>query len=219
MKRILICAVIGVASMSMMAESYIYLSKNNVNLREAPSTSSPIAGKRKQGTVFVVEEKKDGWYKGINPQIDSPVWVSASVSAKGHVGDIAMPVWSFVNLPDAVIPYVNVERSAGGEVHNVWNFTSSNPNFWRDEKPGSAFDALLNISVINKNGSVRAYETLYKGEAYAYYMKLTEESKDGGESYTKLETPIYVYPGMGGESGVYIDGVFFPDEIGMDEEW
>lgn len=220
MKRCMVCLAIVIASLSIVADDYIYLTKDNVNLREAPSTSAPIAGKGKLGTVFVVEEKKDGWYKGKNPQIgDSPVWVSSSVSDKGYVGDVTMPVWSFVNLPDAAIPYVNVKRSSGGEVHNVWTFSSSNPNFWKDEKPGSAFDALLIISVIHKNGSVRAYETYYKGEAYAYYLKLTEESKDGGESYTKLEMPIYVYPSIGGESGIYVDGVFFPDAVGMDEEW
>lgn len=219
MKRIILCLALGVASLSIVADDYIYLTKENVNLREAPSTTAPIAGKGKLGTVFEVEEMKDGWYKGKNPQIEGPVWVSSSVSDKGYVGDVAMPAFSFVNSPIAAIPYEYVERSAGGEVHNVWTFTSSNPDFWKEEKPGSAFDALLNISVIYKNGSIRAYETYYKGEAHAYYLKLTDESKDGGESYTKLETLIYVYPSMGGNSGVYIDGVLFSDAVGMDEEW
>ncbi|MDE6547922.1 MAG: hypothetical protein K2L22_02895 [Muribaculaceae bacterium] len=220
MKKIVLCLFAGIASLSIAADDYIYLSKNNVNLREAPSTTAPVVEKGKLGTIFVVEEKKDGWYKGINAQYgDNPVWISSSVSEKCHEGILAVPAWNYVNMPGAAIPYVGVERSSGGEVHNTWNFTSSNPNFWNDEKPGATFDAILNNSVIYKNGSIRAYETFYKGEAYAYYLKLTEESNDGGESYTKLESPIYVYPSWGGESGIYVDGVHFYDDVMGDEEW
>lgn len=204
----------------MAADEYIYLSKNNVNLREAPSTSAPVVEKGKLGTIFVVEEMKDGWYKGRNAQYgDNPVWISTSVSEKCQEGILAVPAWNYVNMPDAANPYVSVERSAGGEVHSTWHLTSSNPNFWNDEKPGSKMEALLNISVINKNGSIRAYETLYKGEAYLYYLKLMEVSNDWGESYTQLETPIYIYPSWGGESGIYVDGVHFYDDVMGDEEW
>lgn len=220
MKKTIFCIAIGIASLSMAADDYVFLTKDNVNLREAPSTSASVIEKGKIGSVFVLEETKAGWNKGRNAQYgDTPVWISSSVSEKGDVGDVKMPAWSKVNMPGGTIPYQNVEKSAGGEVYNVWTFTSSNPNFWRDEKPGSDFDALLNISVIYKNGNVRAYETHYKGSAYAYYLVLTEESKDGGESFSKLETPIYVYPSMGGEYGVYVDGVFYSDASGMDEDW
>ncbi len=218
MNKIIICLAIGLSSMSIAAEEYITLSKNNVNLREAPSTSAPVVDKGKIGTVFIVEETKDGWYKGKNAQYgDNPVWISASVSEKGYVGDVKMFALSLINLPEGVIPYVNSERSAGGEVQNTWTFTSSNPNFWKDEKPGSLFEAHLNTTVIHNNGSIRAYEKYYKGEAYAYYFKLTEESMDG-DSYSKLETPLYVYPSISGDSGVYVDGVFFYDDV-LGDDW
>ncbi len=206
--------------LAMAADTYVYLTKDGVNLREEPSTTAAIVEKGKKGTVFVVEETKTGWYKGKNAQYgDVPVWISTSVSQKGMVGDVQMPAWSIVSMPEAAFSYENVKKSSGGEVYENWTFTSSNPNFWMDEKPGSKFDAVQNISVINANGSVRAYETQYKGSAYAYYLKITEESKDGGSSFDKLESPIYVYPSIGSESGIYVDGNFFRDSSGMDDEW
>lgn len=221
MKRSMIWLVIGLASLSMSADDYIYLKKNNVNLREAPSTSAPIAGKGKLGTVFVVEEYKDGWYKGKNPQIgESPVWISSSVSDKGYVGDVNMPAWNIVHLPIANTPYENTERSAGGDVQSTWTFTSPDSNFWTDEKPGSDVEAFSSIFVVYSNGHARTYETKYKGLAYPYYLMLTEESKDEGERYTKLESPIYVYPSIGVESGIYVDGVFFKDaDVLYEGDW
>lgn len=221
MKRIVLSAAIGIVSLTMAADDFIYLTKDNVNLREAASTSAPVVEKGKKGTVFVVEEKQAGWYKGKNAQYgDTPVWISTSVAEEGYVGDVKMPAWNIVRIPDANIPYEKTETNAGGEVHTTWSVTSPNPDFWKDEKPGSEVAALSSISLINKNGSVRTYETNYKGLAYPYYLILTEESTDGGDSYTKLESPIYVYPSIGSESGVYIDGVLFNDaDVLNDDEW
>ena len=220
MKGILLSLAIGAVSLTMAADDFIYLTKDNVNLRESPSTSAAVVEKGKKGTVFVVEEKQAGWYKGKNAQYgDTPVWISTSVAEKGYVGDVTMPAWNVVGIKDANIPYVNTETKSGGEVHTNWSFTSPNPNFFHDEKPGSEVEAISSISLINKNGSARTYETNYKGLAYSYYLILTEESNDGGDSYTKLETPIYVYPSIGAESGIYIDGVLFNDDVLNDDEW
>ena len=220
MKRTIICFAIGMASLSMAADDYIYLTKNNVNLREAPSTSAPVVEKGNLGTIFVVEEAQTGWYKGRNAQYgDTSVWISTSVSRKANVGDIKMPAWSIVNIPIAINPYEHTEKSAGGEVQSSWTFTSPDSNFWKDEKPGSAVEALLNVTVVYSNGNVRSSDTNYKGQAYAYYLVLTEESKDNKESFTKLESPIYVYPSEGAESGIYIDGVLFKDAVLFEGDW
>ena len=221
MKKIVLSLSIGVVSMAMAADDYIYLTKDNVNLREAPSTSAAVVEKGKKGTVFVVEEKKAGWYKGKNVQYgDTPVWISTSVSEESCVGDLKMPAWNIVHLPIAITPYEKMQTNAGGEVRSSWSFTSRQPNFWHDEKPGSEVEATSSISSVSKNGSARTYETNYKGLAYSYYLILTEESKDGGDSYTKLETPIYVYPSIGSESGIYIDGVLFNDpDVLYDGDW
>lgn len=221
MKVTMLSLAIGIVSLTMVADDYIYLTKDNVNLREAPSTSALVVEKGKKGTVFVVEETKTGWYKGKNVQYgDAPVWISSSVSEKGFVGDIKMPAWNIVHIPETNIPYENTEVNAGVEIHNTWTFTSPDPNFWRDEKPGSDVEAFSSIFVVHKNGNARTYETNYKGSAYPYYLMLTEESKDGGDSYTKLESPIYIYPSIGSESGVYVDGVFFQDaDVLNEDEW
>lgn len=212
MKKIILSLIVGIASLSIAADDYIYLTKNDVNLREAPSTSAPVVEKGKLGTIFVVEEKKDGWYKGRNAQYgDNPVWISTSVSDKANVGDVKMPAWSIVHIPIANTPYENTQKSAGGEVQSTWTFTSPDSKFWENEKPGSDVEAFSGITVVYSNGNIRSYETKYKGLAYPYYLMLTEESKDYGESYTKLESPIYVYPSVGVESGVYIDGILIKE--------
>lgn len=221
MNKLFICLAIGLTSLSMAADNYIYLSKNNVNLREAPSTSAAVVDKGKIGTIFVVEETKDGWYKGKNAQYgDNPVWISSSVSEKGYVGDVKMPAWNIVHLQIANTPYENTEKSAGGEVQSTWTFTSPDSDFWKNEKPGSDVEAFSSISVVYSNGMIRSYETKYKGFAYPYYLMLTEESKEDEESFTKLDSPIYVYPSLGAESGVYIDGTLFKDaDVLYEGDW
>lgn len=219
MKRILICAVIGMASMSMMAESYIYLSKNNVNLREAPSTTAGVADKGKEGTVFVVEEEQSGWYKGKNAQYgDTPVWISSTV-AKKYEAENQKPAWNIVGMPEAVIPYANVVSTAKDETRNEWKFYTTNISLWNEEKPGTDFEATYTYTWASTSGSARQREIKYKGKGYAYYLELTEQSVDDGENYTKLETPIYIYPSLGGESGIYINGDFFADDVFDEDEW
>lgn len=219
MKRFLISVSAVAMAFAMYADQYIYLTKNDVNLRESPSTTSPVVTKGKRGTIFVVEETKAGWYKGQNPQYgNTPVWISATVAKEQYV-DNQIPAWSMVTMPEATVPYEEVKRYAAGEDHTVWTFTSSNPDFWRDEKPGSAFDALRRITSIKNNGSIRSYEKFYKGLAYPYYLILTEESDDYGSGYEKLEAPIYIYPGIDAESGVYVDGAFYRDLDVLDGEW
>ena len=219
MKRTLICLATCITALSMTAESYFFLTKEDVNLREAPSTTADIVEKGKKGSVFVLEESKTGWYKGRSAQYgDTPLWISSSVSEKS-IGDSQIPAWNIVNMPEAVIPYVNEKNESTGVVVSEWNFTTPDISSWNEEKPGTGFEALQRISVVSHNGSVRTYETYYKGAGYAYYLMLNEESKDGGETYTKLDKPIYVYPSLQAESGIFVDGVFFPDAVGMDEEW
>lgn len=136
MKGIMLSLAIAAVSLTMAADDFIYLTKDNVNLRESPSTSAAVVEKGKKGTVFVVEEKQAGWYKGKNAQYgDTPVWISTSVAEKGYVGDITMPAWNMVGIQDANIPYVNTETKSGGEVHTNWSFTSPNPNFFMMKNP------------------------------------------------------------------------------------
>ena len=219
MKRTLICLTTGITALSMTAESYFFLTKDDVNLRKEPSTTAGIVEKGNKGSVFVLEESKAGWYKGRSAQYgDTPLWISSSVSEKG-IGDSQMPAWNIVNMPEAVIPYFNEKNESTGAVISEWNFTTPDISSWNEEKPGTSFEALQRISVVSKNGSIRTYEMYYKGVGYAYYLMLTEESKDGGETYTKLDTPIYVYPSLQPESGIFVDGIFFSDAVGMDDEW
>lgn len=219
LRKTLACLGAGFLALSMSAETYIYLTKDNVNLRESPSTTAPVLGKGRQGTVFEVRESQGGWYKCSSPEYgETPVWVSASVSEEpaGETENIAMGI---VNLPDAEIPYTTTIRKSGGEETETWTFSSSNPDFWIEAKPESAFNAVKSVSLISMNGSVRTFETYYKGSAYPFYLVLTEESTDGGDTYTRMESPVYVYPSLSGESGIVIDGQLLNDDVSGDEEW
>ncbi len=68
LRKTLACLGAGFLTLSMSAETYIYLTKDNVNLRESPSTTAPVLGKGRQGTVFEVRESQGGWYKCSSPE-------------------------------------------------------------------------------------------------------------------------------------------------------
>lgn len=219
MKRTAICIGSGILALSLMADNYVYLTKNNVNLREAPSTTAPIVTKGKKGSVFLVEETKSGWYKGRSAQYgESPVWISTSVAGRPAT-DLENPAFAIVNLPTGVIPYVMIQRDSNGEVADTWIFTSPNPDFMQQSKPGASVEASNTVSLAKANGSLRTYITQYKGSAYPSYLLLTQESTDGGTTYNTLSEPIYVYPSMFSESGIYINGNHYIDDIAGDEEW
>lgn len=222
MKKLLVTALMVVTTAGMFATDYVVISKNDVNLRQEPSTTAPVVGKGKMGTMMELVEKTNGWFCVINPMIgNEPVWVSASVAQMEVESGSDKPAISLVDMPDAMISYVKTINTKGGSEIDSWSFSSDNPNFWHDEKPGSAIQATNSHTIIRSNGSMQTVDTEYQGIYEPYYLKLTHEKSMFSDSYEKLETPIFVFNSscLNYESGIFINGEKFEDNASMDEEW
>lgn len=217
MKKLIFVLILTVICSSLQAQSLIVLTKNDVNLRSTPSTTGSIVSKGKKGIIMKTASSKNGWYQVINPQGDeSPVWVASSVctSVKDYFGE--NPAFNLVMLPGTEYGYENISTQAGGEIIICWNFSSNNPGFWDDAKPGNAITAIKSTTTISSTGRMHTTETYYKGIYQPSYLMLTEISADGGETYSHIETPIYIYPTVvDTETGIYIDGVLYNDQNAM----
>ncbi len=216
MKKFIFALILSVICSGLQAQTLIVLTKNDVNLRSTPSTTGSVVSKGKKGIIMKTSGSKNGWYQAINPQNDESVWVASSVCTPVQEYFGENPAFNLVMLPGTEYGYENVSSQAGGEVTTCWIFSSNNPGFWDEAKPGSAITATNTTNMVSSNGRMHTIETYYKGVYQPTVLILTEISADGGETYANLDSPIYIYPTViDNESGIYIDGVRYDDQNAM----
>lgn len=204
----------------MSAQRHVVINKNDVNLRSEASTTAQVVKKAKKGTVLELVESKPGWFKAKSYEGDGEtVWVAASIAAKledWHYNDPYM-TQQFV-LPDSELGYESVAKFKDGETHDVWFISSNDPKYWESEAKIRPIVARNANTVIYNTGRMFTNDTFYKGKSYPTYFVLDEHSTDGGETWEKLETQIYIYPSFiaNHESGIFVDGKFFEDQGNAD---
>ena len=198
-------------------ERYIQLNKNDVNLRQNSSTSSPIVKKGKKGTLLSLKNSKQGWYEVVSLEGEKEaVWAAKSVAneLEDYLYNEPFMMAQFVCLPDSEIGYEKTVTKAGGEEHEIWRISSQDPQFWESEKFERPIVAVYSYTTISNNGRMFTNETEYKGTCNAAFVVLQESSIDGGTTWDKLESPIYIYPSFE-PTGIYVDGILYNDQNAM----
>ncbi len=207
----------GISMLAMHGQSYVVISKNDVNLRTDASTTAQVVGKGKKGTILPVTEKKQGWYQCKSPQTgEAPVWVSATVAEELNDVYDGQPARQLV---DYGFEFSKTSSTRTSETTDTWSFTSGNANPQGELKSGSPILGTETIMFANTSGHARSNEKYYKGVFYPTYLVMTEYSFDPDGEFEPLDEPVYIYPATLLESGIFIDGEIYNDNAFDEDDW
>lgn len=205
----------------MSAQRHIVINKNDANLRSESSASASVVKKAKKGTVLELLDSKPGWFKAKSYEGDSEnVWVATSVAAKVEDWNYNTPymIAAVVALPDTELGYEIVTKFKNGESHDVWFISSDDPKYWESEAEVRSIVARNADTAIYNTGRMFTNETSYKGKSYPTYFVLDQQNLDGGGTWEKLESPIYIYPSLipNHATGIFVNGKFYEDQGNAD---
>ncbi len=192
------------------AQSLIFITKDNVNIRKAPQNGAVLL-KAKTGMVFQKISEENGWTK-----ITDPTGLEAFVSTQftdaltAEVLTIYKATGIMVSTQDAEEagyegPYMESETKSGGSSDVSWIFYGNKEG--KDMKVGACYRNRL----IYNNGRMQTVENYYAGQRKGWYILLTEKVDYEGKVEGKLEKPILVYPAFSNVSGVFVDYHYYPD--------
>lgn len=180
-------------------QKYIVLHKDNVNLRSEASTKSDVVKKGSLGAILEFVSEQPEWFQAKSAEgAGETVWVSKSVASE--VDDVFTMNGPFDLAAGLVgkdfdeLSVVWVIPSNGGEVQDRWTFMSKDPKFKEGAGKVRPIEAMESYMQISNTGRMNTQEAYYRGKCYPSYIVLDEGSNDYGETYEKIENPIYFYP-------------------------
>ncbi len=200
---------VGMAAYAQNAQELAFVTKNNVNMRATPSTQGKIVGKAKEGMVFYAEAANNGWRL-----VKSPTGEKAYISATmlDNLRPEELKVYKATDI-------LKTQQEADDEMTAGYTVTKQGKNWEQEEtwvfigdKTGKSnkVKATYTTKYANTTGLARANETNYVGTVNGWYILLTG-TIDYNDNVEKCETPIVVYPAFSANSGVFVDGNYFPD--------
>lgn len=205
MKRLLLSALVAVVGMNCaMAEKFVTVKKNSINLREQPNTTSAVVGKAAKGMTLILLGSSNGWTHVKDVVEGKEAYVSSALVT-------VLPEYStpdaeqLVGMPDSEIGYENAKRGKTNETISLWRF-------WKKVPESKIVEACLSERYNDTTGRSRTFENYYRGTVKPYCIVLTESTDYEGQNVEKLETPIVIYQASNEETGIYVNGVFFIDQ-------
>lgn len=211
MKKFLMMAVAAAATIGMQAQTLVFVTKDNINMRASAGTTAQIVGKARTGMVFEKGTDGNGW-----TEIISPDGKSAYISSR-FIDSLTPDEVKVYKAKDLMVTpaeaseasyegaYLINQSMSGGESNSSWIFYGATDG---ESGPVSA----CNIEQLTYNdGRMRTNQTFYKGVRKGWYILLTDTTDEEGKVEDHLESPIVVYPSFSMNRGAFVNGVLYPD--------
>lgn len=207
-KRILILALAAVMGATCaMAEKFVKVLKNGVNLREQPNTSSSVVGKASKGVKLIALGSSGGWTHVRDVVEGKEAYVSSSLVRV--VPDYSKPdSETLLGQKDGEIGYEKRQTGKSSETISLWRF-------WRKAPNSNVVEACLSVTYNDVMGRSQTNDSYYRGVIKPYCLVLTESTDYEGGNAEKLESPMVIYSEASEQSGIYVDGEFYRDQDSM----
>lgn len=192
-----------------MAEKFVAVKKNGVNLRAQPNTSSAVVGKAMKGTLFIVLGRSNGWTHVRDVVEGKEAYVSSALVMALEEYQTPNPEQQVVSFKEMEIGFEHKETGKKSELVSLWRF-------WLKKEGSKVVNACLSARYADTMGRSQTNENYYRGVIKPYCLVLTESTDYEGGEAEKLEEPIVIYESFFQETGIYVDGVFFIDQNSME---
>ena len=178
-------------------EKVVVITKQNVNVRQAPQASSKVVGKASNGAIYEFVAQEGTWYKVKDVKSGNTVFISTTVGRISAGNQIARTDKGLVEPNDNLrFVYQKREDMADGERITSYGF------YQKQEK--NVVYAMVSQTTNTMTGRSFTNEVYYKGKQMGWYLFFDEVVDMDGVVQTKLDTPTVVF--SNGTQGVIIDG-------------
>lgn len=194
------------------ASDYVYITKDNVNLRESPSTSAKVIGKARQGMVVKPLSQDGTWTKATSLD-GTTLYVSSQFVKTLPEDELSTDYFLFTpeQKEDALynIGYGSTTSNANSEVSVAWILTSPQG---KENVCGE-----YRYTYADTSGRMNTVERYYTGKRRGWYVELTHETDYEYQNPEPLDSPIFVYQPYSQVSAIYVNSEYFENfENGWD---
>lgn len=188
------------AAQFVMPKSVVVVAKNSVNVREAPDANANVLMKAPYCTLFELVAEQDGWYEVREAWTGRKAYISKTVAEVYESEYVAVTGLSGIIMTESgSYVFENTEKFRNGESVTSYDF------YYASEADKETVMCLKSDRLTYNDGRMNTYPSYYKGVQRGWYIALTEQVDDEGQTEEMLEQPIIVYREPNSD-GVYIEG-------------
>lgn len=181
-------------------EKVVVITKQNVNVRQAPQTSSAVIEKASSGAMYELVSQQGSWYEVKDVKTGKNAFISTTVGRVSAGNQITRTDKGLVEPNDNTqFIYQKRETISGGERTTSYSF------YQKQEK--NFIYAMVSQTTISTSGQMFTNELYYRGKQMGWYLFFDEVVDMDGEIQNKLDTPIVVF--SNGTQGAIINGVTY----------
>lgn len=182
-------------------ETAVIITKQQVNIRQSPTTSAEIVDKVSAGTLYELIGKTGSWYEVKDVKSQKTVYVSTSASRLVEGRFLPRTDKGLVEQNDYT-NFVYKKMTTQKDSESIASYTF----YQKDEK--NVVYATLSFTVNTISGRSFTTESCYKGKQMGWYL-LFDEQIDiiEGSLMDKLDQPIVVFSKS--PQGVIVNGEFY----------
>ena len=208
-------ALVILSTSSACAADYVYVTKDNVNLRNGASSQSKIVGKARLGMVVRPLAAEGDWTK-VQSLDGTTMYVSSQYLKDLPDGELSTDYFLFTpqQKEDAQynIGYGASESDGKSETSTTWILMA--------EPDNEKVMAEMTWQYADISGRMNSVENYYTGKRRGWYVELTHQTDYEYANPTPLEKSIFVYQPYSPTSAIYVNGEYFENyENAFDEEW
>lgn len=178
-------------------DKVVIITRQDVNIRQAPQTSAAVVEKASMGTMYELTGQKDSWYEVKDIKTGKNVYVSTTVGRLATGNQISRTDKGLVSedeYPDIV--YQKLKKMQNGE-------QTTSYVFYRKQEKDIVY-ARVSQTTATMTGSMFTQEIYYKGKQMGWYLLFDEAVDMDGVVQSKLEQPVVVF--ANGSQGVVVNG-------------
>lgn len=178
-------------------DKVVVITRQDVNIRQAPQTSAAVVEKASMGTMYELTGQKDSWYEVKDIKTGKNVYVSTTVGRLATGNQISRTDKGLVSedeYPDIV--YQKLKKMQNGE-------QTTSYVFYRKQEKDIVY-ARVSQTTATMTGSMFTQEIYYKGKQMGWYLLFDEAVDMDGVVQSKLEQPVVVF--ANGSQGVVVNG-------------
>lgn len=181
-------------------EKVVVITKQNVNVRQAPQASSTVLEKASSGAMYEFVSQQGSWYEVKDVKTGNTAFISTTVGRVSAGNQIARTDKGLVESNDCPqFVYQRQEKISGGERTTSYGFDQ--------KQTKDVVYAIVSQTTASTTGRMFTSEFYYKGKQMGWYLFFDEVVDMDGVVQNKLETPTVVF--ANGTQGVIIDGITY----------
>lgn len=181
-------------------EKVVVITKQNVNVRQAPQASSTVLERASSGAMYEFVSQQDSWYEVKDVKTGNTAFISTTVGRVSTGNQIARTDKGLVESSDSPqFVYQRREKISGGE-------RTTSYGFYQKQTKNVVY-AIVSQTTASTTGQMFTNELYYKGKQMGWYLFFDEVVDMDGVVQNKLDTPTVVF--SNGTQGVIINGIAY----------